>query len=308
MRVIFMGTTDFSCVVLNQLLEDGYNVVGVVTQPDRPFGRKRVLKASAVKEMAIAHNIEVVQPVNIRKEMDLVLNLEPDLIVTCAYGQIVPKAILDYPKYKNLNVHASLLPKYRGGAPIHKSIINGDSETGVTLMLMDVGMDSGDMISKRSVDIAFDDTFGDVEAKLMEVSKDLIHTDLPKYLDKTLLPIKQDESEVTHAYAITREEEYISFKKSGIEVYNHIRGLIPWPVGYGVLDDVNIKLHGAKFVEKNHSYEFGLVLDVNQDGVDVAVDGGIITLTKVQPSGKPVLKMDDVVNGYGHLWKGKVFL
>ena len=308
MRVIFMGTTEFSCVVLNQLLEDGYNVVGVVTQPDRPFGRKRILKASAVKEMALAHNIEVVQPVNIRKEMDLVLDLEPDLIVTCAYGQIVPKAILDYPKYKNLNVHASLLPKYRGGAPIHKSIINGDSETGVTLMLMDVGMDSGDMISKRSVDIAFDDTFGDVEAKLMEVSKDLIHTDLPKYLDKTLLPVKQDESEVTHAYAITREEEYISFKKSGIEVYNNIRGLVPWPVGYGVLDDVNIKLHGAKFVEKSHSYEFGLVLDVNQDGLDVAVDGGIITLTKVQPSGKPVLKMVDVVNGYGHLWKGKVFL
>lgn len=308
MRVIFMGTTEFSCVVLNQLLEDGYNVVGVVTQPDRPFGRKRVLKASAVKEMALAHNIEVVQPVNIRKEMDLVLDLEPDLIVTCAYGQIVPKAILDYPKYKNLNVHASLLPKYRGGAPIHKSIINGDSETGVTLMLMDVGMDSGDMISKRSVDIAFDDTFGDVEAKLMEVSKDLLHSDLPKYLDKTLLPVKQDESEVTHAYAITREEEYISFKKPGVDVYNHIRGLVPWPVGYGVLDDVNIKLHGAKFVEKNHSYEFGLVLDVNQDGVDVAVDGGIITLTKVQPSGKPVLKMVDVVNGYGHLWKGKVFL
>lgn len=308
MRVIFMGTTEFSCVVLNQLLEDGYNVVGVVTQPDRPFGRKRVLKASAVKEMALAHNIEVVQPVNIRKEMDLVLDLEPDLIVTCAYGQIVPKAILNYPKYKNLNVHASLLPKYRGGAPIHKSIINGDSETGVTLMLMDVGMDSGDMISKRSVDIAFDDTFGDVEAKLMEVSKDLIHSDLPKYLDKTLLPVKQDESEVTHAYAITREEEYISFKKPGVDVYNHIRGLVPWPVGYGVLDDVNIKLHGAKFVEKNHSYEFGLVLDVNQDGVDVAVDGGIITLTKVQPSGKPVLKMVDVVNGYGHLWKGKVFL
>lgn len=308
MRVIFMGTTEFSCVVLNQLLEDGYNVVGVVTQPDRPFGRKRVLKASAVKEMALVHNIEVVQPVNIRKEMDLVLDLEPDLIVTCAYGQIVPKAILDYPKYKNLNVHASLLPKYRGGAPIHKSIINGDSETGVTLMLMDVGMDSGEMISKRSVDIAFDDTFGDVEAKLMEVSKDLIHSDLPKYLDKTLLPVKQDESEVTHAYAITREEEYISFKKPGVDVYNHIRGLVPWPVGYGVLDDVNIKLHGAKFVEKNHSYEFGLVLDVNQDGVDVAVDGGIITLTKVQPSGKPVLKMVDVVNGYGHLWKGKVFL
>ena len=308
MRVIFMGTTEFSCVVLNQLLEDGYNVVGVVTQPDRPFGRKRVLKASAVKEMALAHNIEVVQPVNIRKEMDLVLDLEPDLIVTCAYGQIVPKAILDYPKYKNLNVHASLLPKYRGGAPIHKSIINGDSETGVTLMLMDVGMDSGEMISKRSVDIAFDDTFGDVEAKLMEVSKDLLHSDLPKYLDKTLLPVKQDESEVTHAYAITREEEYISFKKPGVDVYNHIRGLVPWPVGYGVLDDVNIKLHGAKFVEKNHSYEFGLVLDVNQDGVDVAVDGGIITLTKVQPSGKPVLKMVDVVNGYGHLWKGKVFL
>jgi methionyl-tRNA formyltransferase len=308
MRVVFMGTTEFSCVVLNQLLLDGYNVVGVVTQPDRPFGRKRVLKASAVKEMALAHHIEVVQPVNIRKEKDLVLNLKPDLIVTCAYGQIVPKAILDYPKFKSLNVHASLLPKYRGGAPIHKSIINGDTETGVTLMLMDVGMDSGDMIAKRSVDIAFEDSFGDVEAKLMEVSKDLVHADLPKYLDKTLVPIKQDDAEVTHAYAITRDEEFISFKKAGLSVYNHIRGLVPWPVGYGVLEDMNIKLHGAVFVEKDHDYEFGLVLDVNHDGVVVAVDGGYITLTKVQPSGKPVLNMIDVVNGYGQLWKGKVFL
>ncbi|UPU39196.1 methionyl-tRNA formyltransferase [Erysipelothrix sp. Poltava] len=168
MRVMFMGTTHFSCVVLQQLLDDGYDVVAVVTQPDRPFGRKKVLKAPPVKELAIEHQITVIQPIKIKESIEDVLAFEPDLVVTCAYGQIVPKAILDYPKFLCLNVHASLLPKFRGGAPIHWSIIRGEKETGVTLMRMDVGMDSGDMLSSRSVSIEDQDMMGDVEAKLME--------------------------------------------------------------------------------------------------------------------------------------------
>ena len=181
MKILFMGTTVFSNVILNQLIEDGYEIVGVVTQPDRPFGRKKELKAPITKELALAHDIPVLQPERIKDATDDIRNLNPDCIVTCAYGQIVPKEILEIPRYKSLNVHASLLPKYRGGAPIHKAVVNGNTETGVTLMFMDVGMDSGDMLYKESVAIDPDDTFGDVEAKLMEASKTLIHDGLSLY-------------------------------------------------------------------------------------------------------------------------------
>ncbi|MDE8039124.1 methionyl-tRNA formyltransferase, partial [Erysipelothrix rhusiopathiae] len=212
MRVMFMGTTHFSCVVLQQLLDDGYDVVAVVTQPDRPFGRKKVLKAPPVKELAIEHQITVIQPIKIKESIEDVLAFEPDLVVTCAYGQIVPKAILDYPKFLCLNVHASLLPKFRGGAPIHWSIIRGEKETGVTLMRMDVGMDSGDMLSSRSVSIEDQDMMGDVEAKLMEASKVLIHEDLKSYLEGKLSFIPQDKDLVTLAYTIQRDDEFVTFK------------------------------------------------------------------------------------------------
>ncbi|NLW15247.1 MAG: methionyl-tRNA formyltransferase [Erysipelothrix sp.] len=307
MNIVFMGTTYFSNVVLNQLLEDGFNVVGVVTQPDRPFGRKKELKAPLTKELAIQHQIPVLQPESIKNSIDEVLALKPDCIVTCAYGQIVPKGILDYPKYKSLNVHASLLPKHRGGAPIHKSIIAGDTETGVTLMFMDVGMDSGDMLAKEKVSIEKDDTFGDVEAKLMEASKILIHKYLPLYLDGKIEAEKQNKDDVTYAYAIKREEEFVSFKQDADIVYNHIRGLIPWPTSYGVLDGLNIKIHGAKKLDEIHNHALGTIVDINTDGVLVAVENGYILLTSVQPAGKPKMSNQDIVNGYKTLWKGKVF-
>lgn len=308
MRLIFMGTTEFSCVVLQQLIDDGYNVVGVVTQPDRPFGRKKVLKAPAVKEMAIKNNIPVCQPERIKNSVEEVLAMEPDCIVTCAYGQIVPKAILEYPKLGCLNVHASLLPKFRGGAPIHKSIIAGEKETGVTLMMMDIGMDSGDMLAKQSVSIDFDDTFGDVEYKLKEVSKVLIHHDFANYLAGKIVPEQQDESQVTYAYAIKREEEFVSFKRDGMDIYNHIRGLIPWPVGYAILDDTNLKIHGVKYIQQSHDYPINKIIDINDEGIHVSVQGGILCLTKVQPAGKPVMKNIDIVNSYAKIWKGKEFI
>ena len=306
MRVVFMGTTPFSNVVLQQLIDDNYNVVGVITQPDRKVGRKRILTPPVTKILANKYNIEVYQPESIRKEFQPVLDMKPDVIMTCAYGQIVPKVILDYPKYGALNVHASLLPKYRGGAPIHKAIIEGEIETGVTLMHMDVGMDTGDILAKRKVSIEHQDTFGDVEAKLMDVTKLLIQEDFKAYLAGNLNPIKQNDEEATYAYAIKRDEEFVSFKKNIYEIYNHIRGMIPWPVSYGNLDGDAIKFHGVKMVEKDHDELAGTIFAVDEMGVHVYVDGGIIILTEVQPANKPKMKNQDVMNGYGSLWKGKV--
>lgn len=307
MRVMFMGTTPFSCVVLKQLLDDGYDVVAVVTQPDRPFGRKKVLKAPPVKVLAQEYQIPVIQPKRIKESVDEVLSFEPDLVVTCAYGQIVPKAILDYPKFLCLNVHASLLPKYRGGAPIHWSIIRGEKETGVTLMRMDVGMDSGDMLASRSVVIEDTDMMGDVEAKLMDVSKTLIHEDLKAYLEGNLDFVPQDKEKVTLAYTIQRDDEFITFNRDVVEVYNHIRGLIPWPVGYGTIEGMNVKFHGVTMSDTKHAYEPGVVVSVDEAGLTIACIDGTVTITKIQPAGKPVTSAHDFANGLGRNWKGKRF-
>ena len=307
MRVIFMGTTPFSCVVLNTLIKNGYDLVAVVTQPDRPFGRKKILKASPVKEMAIEHGIPVLQPEKIREDYQEILDYKPDLVVTCAYGQIVPKIVLDYPKHLCLNVHASLLPKYRGGAPIHWSIIKGDDETGVTLMRMDPGMDSGGMLSFRSVTIEQDDIMSDVEAKLMAASIPLIEEDLPKYLQGDLKFVEQDEDKVTLAYTIQREDEFISFDRPVKDVYNHIRGLISWPVGFARLNDQNIKLHGSSMIVKDHMHKPGEVVAMDEAGIHVACQGGYIILTKIQPAGKPAMAAGDAINGIAQDWKGQVF-
>lgn len=307
MKILFMGTTSFSNVVLNQLIKDQYDIVAVVTQPDRPFGRKKELKQPDTKILALEHGIKVLQPEVIKDALEDIKALAPDCIITCAYGQIVPKSILDIPVFKSLNVHASLLPKYRGGAPIHKSIMAGDTQTGVTLMFMDVGMDTGDMLAKETVSILEDDTFGDVEFKLKDASIKLIKEALPRYFKGELTAEVQDESQASYAYAIKREEEFVSFKKSGISIYNQIRGLIPWPSSYGVLEGLNIKFHGAQFIKNQHQEPFGKVLKVDQQGVLVAVDGGFILLTSVQPAGKSKMRNEDLANGFGALWKGKVF-
>lgn len=307
MRIVFMGTTYFSNVVLQTLIDEGYDVVGVVTQPDRKQGRKRILTPPQTKVLAEKYGIPVLQPERIRDEYEPVLNLKPDCIVTCAYGQIIPKEIIDYPPLKCLNVHASILPKYRGGAPIHKAIMNGEKETGVTLMHMDEGMDTGDMLAIQKVSIDHEDTFGDVEAKLMDASVTLIKEDFKAYLKGDLEAVKQDDDKATYAYAIKREEEFVSFKKDIDSIYNHIRGMIPWPVSYGVLDNQNIKFHGVIMERKDHNFELGEVIDVTEVGVFVAVLGGIIKLTSVQPANKPKMKNIDVVNGYRDSWKGRRF-
>ena len=307
MRVIFMGTTPFSKVVLQELVNESFEVIALVTQPDRPFGRKRELKAPITKEFALEHNIKVLQPNKIKDSIQEINDLNADLIVTCAYGQIVPIEILDHPKHKSINVHASLLPKYRGGAPIHWSIINGDTKTGMTLMEMDAGMDSGNIITQEEVDIEADDTMGTLEKKLMVASQTLITRDLKAYLKGDIKSQKQEEDQVTYAFTIKKEDELIDFKQDVEKVFNRMRGLIPWPVSYALLEGERVKFHQVEKIEKEHNLVPGSIADIHEEGMDIACFNGFVRISKIQPFGKPVMSAIDFMNGFKDSWKGKVF-
>jgi len=225
---------------LNMLIEEQYNIVAVVSQPDRPVGRKKELKPTLVKEVALKYHIPCVQPEKIRNDYQMVLDFDPELIITAAYGQIVPKALLDYPKLGCINVHASLLPKLRGGAPVHHAIIDGYEKTGVTIMYMAEKMDAGDMISKIETDISNEDTVGVLYERLTRLGAQLLKETLPDFLEGKINPISQNEDEVTYAPTIKREEEHIKFNRTMIEVDRHVRGLNPWPAGYAIYQGQNI--------------------------------------------------------------------
>ena len=205
MRIVYMGTPDFSVLPLEKLTKD-YDIVGVVTQPDKEVGRKKEIKYSPVKEFALKNDLNILQPIKIKEDYQDIINLKPDIIITCAYGQIIPKELLDYPKYGCVNIHASLLPKLRGGAPIHKAIIDGYDKTGVTIMYMDEKMDSGDIIYQEEVQINQNDDAGTLFDKLSKLGSDMIIKVLPSIINKTNKRYKQNEDEVTYAYNSTREE------------------------------------------------------------------------------------------------------
>ena len=307
MRIVFMGTPDFSVPVLEALIEN-YNVVGVVSQPDKEVGRKRVLTPTPTKEVALKHNIPVLQPLKIRKEYDGVLELKPDLIVTCAYGQIIPKEVLDCPKLGCINVHGSLLPKLRGGAPIHHAIIDGYEETGITIMYMDEAMDSGDIISQKSIKIEDSDNVGILWDKMSLLGRDLLMETLPSIIDGTNERIKQNEDEVTFAYNIKREEEHIDFNKNSREVFNLIRGLSPVPSANAILFDEEMKIYESIISDKEYKGTCGEIVDITKQGIVVKTNDGAIIITKVKPFGKKLMDATSYVNGVGKdKLLGKVF-
>lgn len=307
MKVVFMGTPDFSLNVLQALI-DNYNVVGVVSQPDKRVGRHQELRNTPVKELALKYNIKVLQPEKIRVEYQEVLDLEPDIIVTCAYGQIIPKEILDYPKYGCINVHASLLPKYRGGAPIQRSIINGDKKTGITIMYMDVGMDTGDIISQEAIDILDSDNLESVHDKLSLLGSKLLIDTLPSIFDGSRDRLKQNEKDVSFAYNIRREEEHVDFNKTSREVFNLIRGLSPVPSSNVILFDEEMKVLESKMVDKKYSGECGEIVEISKEGIIVKTLDGAVILTKIKPFGKKMMDAVSYVNGVGKdKLIGKVF-
>ncbi|KON92154.1 methionyl-tRNA formyltransferase [Rossellomorea marisflavi] len=310
-KVIFMGTPDFSVPVLKALIENEYEVVAVVTQPDRPVGRKRILTPPPVKVEAEKHGISIFQPEKIKNsdELEEVLALEPDLIVTAAFGQILPKRLLDAPKHGCINVHASLLPELRGGAPIHYSILQGKSSTGITIMYMVEKLDAGDIISQVEVEIEETDHVGTLHDKLSEAGSALLIETLPKLLDGSVSPVKQDEEQATFAWNIKREQEKIDWTKSGKEVYNHIRGLHPWPVAYTTLAGAVMKIWWGEKVKGHGSAVTGEVLAIEEDGFIVSTgDDTSIKVTDLQPSGKKRMSAKDYLRGAGsHLTVGNRF-
>ena len=296
-KVVFMGTPDFSVPVLEGLIEN-YHVVGVVSQPDRKVGRRQEVVYSPIKELALKHDILVFQPEKIKTDYEDILALEPDIIITCAYGQINPKEVLNYPKYGCINVHASLLPKLRGGAPIHHAIIDGYDKTGITIMYMDEAMDSGDIISQREVVIDKEDTMESLHDKLRIVGKELLLSTLPSILDGTNQRIKQDTSEVTYAYNIKREEEYLDFSKSSLELYNQIRGLCPFPGSSCVIGEKEFKVYFARIEKIDTSDKKpGEVLHIYKDGLGIATSDYELVLLDIKPFGKRRMLASSFVNG-----------
>ena len=296
MNIVYMGTPEFSVGPLRELVKK-YNISLVVTQPDKKVGRKQEIKFSPVKEFAIEHGIEVFQPEKIREDYKPILDKNPDLIITCAYGQIIPKEILDFPKYKCINIHASLLPKYRGGAPIHHSIINGDEYTGVTIMYMDTKMDSGDILYQEKIKIEDTDNVGTMFSKLSELGSKMIIESLPKIIDGSIKPVKQNEEEVTYAYNISKEDEILDFNNTSRNIFNKIRGLNPFPVSYSILDGKRVKIYSSRIGTSNKNGEMGSIINIYDDGIGVKTKDGEIIITELQFEGKKRSSTKEYLNG-----------
>ncbi|MFS0688148.1 methionyl-tRNA formyltransferase [Sporosarcina sp. 179-K 8C2 HS] len=304
-KIVFMGTPDFSVPVLTMLHEEGFDIIAVVTQPDRPVGRKRVLTPPPVKEEAIRLGLPVLQPEKLRTSEELVelINMQPDLIVTAAYGQILPKDLLEAPRLGCINVHASLLPKYRGGAPIHQAVIDGETETGVTIMYMVEKLDAGDIISQTKVPITKDDNTGILFEKLSVAGTELLKETLPSIIDGTNERIPQDESLVSFAGNITREQERIDWSRSGKDIFNQIRGLYPWPGAYSVFQGENVKIWKAEKSEEISKASPGTIIKLLKDKLIIkSGDETSIAITELQPAGKKRLSAEEFLNGVGAKW------
>ncbi len=302
LRIVFMGTPTFSVPILEALIEK-YNVVGVVTQPDKLVGRKKELVSTPVKVCALKHNIKVFQPTRIKKEYQEILALNPDLIVTAAYGQIIGKEILDYPKYRCINVHGSLLPKHRGGAPIQRSIINGDQTTGITIMYMEKGMDSGDILKQKEIEILDSDNSTTLFEKLSLVGRDLLMEVIPDLIEGKIVPIKQDESLVTYSYNIEPSEEQINFNKDALHVVNLIRGLAMEPGAYfyfnGFCENIDrIKVLEAKVGSTITDKKPGEIVSKTKKYFTMACGNKTtIDIYQIQPFGKKIMNASDFING-----------
>ena len=304
-----MGTPKFAVPILEGLIEK-YNVVGVVSQPDKEVGRHHKLQKTPIKEVAEQHNIPVFQPEKIKIENDQIKDWEPDLIVTCAYGQIIPDEILSCATYGAINVHASLLPKLRGGAPIHKAIMYGYPETGITIMRMVKKMDAGDILTQRKTEIKLDDNLESLSNRLSIIGKELLLDTIPDLIAGKIKPTIQDEKEVTYAYNVTREEEHLDFEKeTTLELYNHIRALDPEIGAYALLDGNIVKIYKCYRTDSFYTTrKNGEISRIYKDGFGVSTRDGEIVITEFQPAGKKKMRVKDYFNGTdANELLGKVF-
>ena len=306
--VVFMGTPEFAVPILQSLIDNPeYDIQAVLTQPDHHIGRKRTLHQSPVKELAEQYNIEVLQPAKLSKspEMEKIINLQPDLMITAAYGQFLPTKLLAAAKIGAINVHGSLLPKYRGGAPIQYSIINDDKETGVSIMYMVKKMDAGDIISQRSIPIEDTDDSGTMFRKLSLLGRDLLLETLPKLISGDVNPVAQDPDKVVFSPNITSEQEQIDFRLPARLIDAKVRGLRPAPLGNMIIDGLRTKIYDVTPLEEKTDLEPGKVVRVTKHQLVIAAgDGTTYQINKLKPAGKKAMDITSYLNGHKDITEG----
>ncbi len=300
MKIVYMGTPDFAVLPLKALIDKGYEVAGVFTQPDKPVGRKAILTPPPVKTVALENNIPVFQPASLKngEGVRLLEELKPDVVIVVAYGKILPKDFLDYPQYGCINIHGSLLPKYRGAAPIQRCILDGEKYAGVTSMQMDVGLDTGDMLLKTVTEIGENETAGELFDRLAVMGADLLIETLAALEKGELKPEKQNDAESTYAAMLDKTMSPVDWTKTALEVHNHIRGLDPWPVAQTVLEDKNLKLFGSELVKNEGSGLPGSVKITKKGLLVYCGDGNPVFIKEVQYEGKKRMSAADFFRGH----------
>ncbi len=307
-RIVFCGTPLISVRCLEALVEIGLKPVLVITQPDKEVGRKKQIVFSPVKEYCIKNNIKYLQPNKIKEVEQEIIDANPDLLITCAFGQFIPESILAIPKYYAINIHASLLPKHRGGAPIHWSIIRGDEETGITIMEMIKAMDAGDIFYVEKIAIAEDDTLDSLFKKMEDLAYEVVKKYINNFFTNNLPRTKQDNNKVTLSYNITREDERIDFTKSSKDIYNLIRGLCSIPGAYTTLDGKSVKIYAStKSNSKTANKKPGEIISLENEGIKIATVDNDIIFTDIKLEGKNRVSNKQIKN-YANLFKvGKLF-
>lgn len=300
MRIAFMGTPDFSVACLKALVESEHEIVGVFCQPDKPVGRKQILTPPDVKIEAVKHNLPVYQPVSLRngKGVEILEEIKPELVVVVAYGKILPKEFLNFPKYGCINVHASILPKYRGASPIHYAVLNGDEITGVTVQQMDEGIDTGDILNIKEQKIGINDTTEYMYEVLAPLGAEAMLETIEKIENNELNPVKQDESQASHVTLLSKEMSPIDWNMPAFDVHNKIRGLYSWPGASTVIDGKTLKIHSSVICDKNGNNISGEVIDSSGRFIVCCGDNNCVELLSVQLEGKKRMDAAAFLNGY----------
>ncbi|NLK73512.1 MAG: methionyl-tRNA formyltransferase [Clostridiales bacterium] len=298
MKIVFMGTPEFAVEALISIVESGHDVCAVITQTDKPKGRGNKVQYQPVKEEALKRGLVVMQPEKVRDPsfIEQLKKINPECIVVAAYGQILPKEILSIPKYGCVNIHASLLPKYRGAAPIHWAVINGEEKTGITIMQMDAGLDTGDMLLKEEVFIN-DRTAGELHDVLAQIGARLITEALEKMVNGTLVPHPQNDEEASYAPMLNKKTGAIDWKKTPLEIQQLVRGLNPWPMAYTIYEDTHMKVLEGEATDRNTDISEGTIIDVATSGIEVSAGGKIFIITKIQFPGKKAVDVAAFLRG-----------
>jgi methionyl-tRNA formyltransferase len=303
-KIVFAGTPEFAAIALQALIDDGQNIIAVYTQPDRPAGRGRKLTASPVKQLAEANGIRVEQPASL-KDASAVAQLgsyEADVMIVAAYGLLLPQAVLDIPRHGCINIHASLLPRWRGAAPIQRAILAGDKETGITIMQMDAGLDTGDMLLKIRTPINDDDTAASLHDRLAKTGGEAIVKTMDLLDKNQLVAEKQDEQAATYASKLLKQEAWIDWSNSASQIDRQVRAFIPWPIAQSILDNKVVRIHEAFVSQQQTDQPAGTIVQQSKDDISVACGEGVITLTRCQlPNSKP-MKIADILNGHPDLF------